>query len=161
MSKRCLGCMETYDDGLAVCPYCGYIEGTSADEVIHMVPGTVLRDRYIIGRVLGYGGFGVTYIGWDARLEHKVAIKEYLPGEFSTRAPGQTQITVFNGVRSEQFLEGMKKFVEEAKRLAKFQGEDGIVRVFDSVEEIVSAYIIMAYLDGETLTAYLKREKTV
>ena len=48
-------------------------------------PGTLLHDRYIVGRVLGYGGFGVTYIGWDGKLEQKVAIKEYLPGEFSNK----------------------------------------------------------------------------
>ena len=161
MSKRCLGCMELYGDGFSVCPNCGYVEGTPAEEAVHMEPGTLLYDRYIVGRVLGYGGFGVTYIGWDGRLEQKVAIKEYLPGEFSTRMPGRSQITVFNGDKSEQFHDGLKKFVEEAKRLAKFQNEPGIVKIFDSFEENDTAYIIMEYLDGETLTSYLKRHKTI
>ena len=120
MSRRCLGCMEIYDERYEICPHCGYIYGTKAEESIHMEPGTILYDRYIIGKVLGYGGFGVTYIAWDGRLEQKVAIKEYLPGEFSTRMPGQTQVTVFNGEKSEQFQDGLKKFVEEAKRLARF-----------------------------------------
>ena len=161
MSKRCLGCMEQYGDDFSVCPNCGYVEGTSAEEAVHMDPGTILYDRYIVGRVLGYGGFGVTYIGWDGRLEQKVAIKEYLPGEFSTRMPGRSQITVFNGDKSEQFHDGLRKFVEEAKRLAKFQNEPGIVKIFDSFEENETAYIVMEYLDGETLTSYLKRNKTI
>lgn len=161
MSKRCLGCMELFGDEFQVCPHCGYVVGTKAAEAIHMDPGTILYNRYIIGKVLGYGGFGVTYLGWDGRLEQKVAIKEYLPGEFSTRMPGQSQITVFNGEKSDQFHDGLKKFVEEAKHLAKFQNEPGIVKIFDSFEENDTAYIVMEYLEGETLADYLKREKTI
>ena len=161
MSQRCLGCMELFEDELQVCPSCGYVVGTEVEEAIHMAPGTMLRDRYLIGKVLGYGGFGVTYIGWDTVLELKVAIKEYLPNEFSTRLPGQTQVTVFNGEKTEQFFDGMTKFVEEAKHLAKFQNEEGIVRVYDSFMENETAYIIMEYLDGETMTDYLKQVGTV
>lgn len=161
MSQRCLGCMEMFGDEFTVCPYCGYIVGTEAEEAVHMDPGSLLYDRYIVGKVLGYGGFGVTYVGWDGKLEQKVAIKEYLPSEFSTRMPGQSQVTIFNGDKGSQFRDGMKKFVEEAKNLAKFQNESGIVKIFDSFEENDTAYIIMEYLDGETLSDYLRREKNM
>ncbi len=161
MSKRCMGCMELFGNEFDICPHCGYVEGTKAEEAIHMEPGTLLYDRYIIGKVLGFGGFGVTYIGWDGKLEQKVAIKEYLPSEFSTRMPGQSSVTVFNGDKSEQFRDGLDKFVEEAKRLAKFQNEPGIVKVFDSFTENETAYIVMEFLDGETLTERLKRDKTI
>ena len=161
MSKRCLGCMELFRDDLQVCPYCGHVVGTRAEEAIHMDPGTLLHNRYIVGRVLGFGGFGVTYIGWDGKLQQKVAIKEYLPSEFSTRMPGCSAILVLNGDKGEQFHDGMKKFVEEARHLAKFQSEPGIVRVFDSFEENDTAYIIMEYLEGETLSKYLERVGTI
>lgn len=161
MSKRCMGCMEIYGGEFEICPHCGYVEGTKAEEAIHMDPGTLLHDRYMVGRVLGFGGFGVTYIGWDGKLEQKVAIKEYLPSEFSTRMPGQTFVTVFNGEKSEQFRDGMNKFIEEAKHLAKFQNEPGIVRIFDAFAENETAYIIMEFLNGETLTERLKCEKTI
>lgn len=153
--------MENYDSELQICPCCGYIEGTPPEEAIHIDPGTLLYDRYIVGKVIGYGGFGVTYIGWDGKLEQKVAIKEYLPSEFSTRVPGATVVTIFEGEKREQFSSGLKKFVEEARHLAKFQSEDGIVKVFDSFEENDTAYIIMEYLSGETLKDYLAREKVI
>lgn len=161
MSKLCLGCMEQYGDEYNVCPNCGYVEGTKAEEAVHMEPGSMLYGRYVIGKVLGYGGFGVTYIGWDTKLEQKVAIKEYLPSEFSTRMPGEITVTVFSGDKNEQFLDGLNKFIEEAKRLAKFQNETGIVKVFDSFEENNTAYIVMEYLDGETLTSYIEREGNI
>ena len=161
MSQRCLGCMGIFGNEFEICPHCGYAVGTGVEEAIHIEPGSLLHDRYIIGRVLGYGGFGVTYIAWDGKLEQKVAIKEYLPGEFSTRMPGQSRVTVFNGEKNEQFRDGLKKFVEEAKHLAKFQNEAGIVKIFDSFEENETAYIIMEYLEGETLTSYLNRVGTV
>ncbi len=88
--------MEEYSNEFDVCPHCGHVEGTEVEEAVHMEPGTSLADRYIIGKVLGYGGFGVTYIGWDKLLEQKVAIKEYLPSEFSTRMPGDPTLTVFS-----------------------------------------------------------------
>ena len=159
MSKRCMGCMELYRDDLEVCPFCGYIEGTPVEEAIHITPGSLLHNRYIVGKVLGYGSFGVTYIAWDGKLERKVAIKEYMPSEFSTRMPGQSCLTVFSGDREEQFKDGLKKFVDEAKRLAKFNSEPGIVSIFDSFLENDTAYIVMEFLDGETLGDRLKRER--
>ncbi len=155
--KRCLGCFAEIRDELEICPFCGYMEGTPPETAVHMVPGTILDDRYIIGKVVGFGGFGVTYSAWDGKLLQRVAIKEYLPSEFSTRMPGQSRVTVFNGDKSEQFKQGLDKFVDEARRLAKFTNEDGIVRVFDCIESNDTAYIVMEFLEGETLTDYLKR----
>ena len=161
MSQRCLGCMEQFEEMYDICPFCGYEVGTPAEDAIHLNPGTMLHDRYIMGRVLGYGGFGVTYIGWDGKLEQKVAIKEYLPSEFSTRMPGQTCVTIFNGDKSEQFAAGLDKFVDEGNRLAKFMSEQGIVKIYDSFEENDTAYIVMEYLEGETLAQRLEREGTI
>lgn len=83
--KRCMGCMHEIDDGKVICPDCGYREGTLPSEAYYLETGTVLANRYIVGKVLGYGGFGITYIGWDSQLKRIVAIKEYFPSELSTR----------------------------------------------------------------------------
>ena len=156
--KRCLGCMKEYNEELDKCPYCGYEENTPPLEAYHMVPGSILHGKYIVGRVVGYGGFGVTYIGYDAELERTVAVKEYMPSEFSTRIPGQTRVTVYEGDKAEQFHGGLEKFVEEARRLARFQDLDGIVKIYDSFQENETAYIIMEYLEGETLKQKLDRD---
>ena len=107
--------------------------------------------------MLSFGGFGVTYLAWDHVLQQRVAIKEYLPSEFATRAAGKTEVTIFSGNKAQQFADGKRIFVEEAKRLAKFQNEQGIVRIYNSFENNNTAYIIMEFLDGETLEDYLKR----
>ena len=156
--KICMGCMRKYNSELTVCPHCGYVEGTKPEKAQHMEAGNILAERYIIGKVLGYGGFGVTYLGWDALLETKLAIKEYMPSEFSTRAAGQTEVSVFSGGKGELFNKGKAKFLDEARRLAKFSSCKGIVNVTDCIECNNTAYIIMEYLDGETLESKLKRE---
>ena len=96
------------------------------------------------------------YLDWDAKLEQRVAIKEYLPSEFSTRIPGQSRVSIFNGAKNEQFVSGLNKFVDEAKRLSKFQKEDGIVRIFDCIAENETAYIVMELLTGQALNEYLQ-----
>lgn len=158
MAKRCMGCMEEYDDELEVCPHCGYIEGSKPEVAYHINPGTVLVYRYTIGKVLGYGSFGVTYLGWDCILEKKVAIKEYLPNEFATRAEGTSEVTVFDGEKAQQFTIGKDKFSDEAKRLATFNKEKGIIAVYDQFEDNGTAYIVMDYFEGETLQELLNRE---
>lgn len=157
MSKRCMGCMGEYDEGLAKCPLCGYERESEAKEAYHLPPGSVIGDRYMLGRVLGFGGFGVTYIGFDETLGIRVAVKEYLPGEFATRIPGQKKVTIYTGEGEEQFAAGEKQFLDEARRLAAFQDKKGIVNVYDSFEENDTAYIIMEYLEGESLKERLKR----
>ncbi|MEH2928687.1 PASTA domain-containing protein [Candidatus Ventrimonas sp. KK005] len=158
MKRLCLGCMGYYDDQFDVCPHCGFIRGTPSQEAYHMEPGVVLRNRYLIGKVLGSGGFGITYLGYDQTLDKKVAIKEYFPTEFATRMQSQTMVTVFSGEKEEQFVTGMKKSLDEARRLAEFQQTPGITQVFDFFEENNTAYIVMEFLEGETLREKLKRD---
>lgn len=159
MSKFCMGCMEQYEDNLNICPHCGYIENTDPVQALHITPGSILHDRYIVGKALGYGGFGVTYIGWDALLETKIAIKEFLPSEFSTRMPGVSYVTVYSGDKTKQFNTGLDRFVDEAKKLAKLNHVENIVTIYDCFKENNTAYIIMEYLEGETVADKLKREK--
>lgn len=159
--NRCMGCFEEYDDNLEVCPFCGYKKDTPVKELIYLEPETILHGKYIIGKVLGAGGFGVTYIAYDLELERKVAIKEYFPGELATRMPGQTNLVIFSGEKSEQFKAGVESFVDEARRLAKFNSVDGIVHIFDTFTENSTAYLVMEFLNGETLKEMVPKKVKV
>lgn len=158
--KQCMSCMEFYDSEFDICPYCGQEEGRSANELLHIDSGTIIADRYLVGNAIGYGGFGVTYMGYDQKLNRKVAIKEYLPSEFATRALHRQEVMVNNNEKKkQQFASGMNKFLQEAQKLAELSNLDGIVHIYDSFEANNTAYIVMEHLKGETLAAYLKREK--
>ena len=160
--RQCMRCMEFYDPQFDICPYCGYEENSVKKELLHIDAGTVLAERYLIGNALGFGGFGVTYIGYDCKLKRRVAIKEYLPSEFATRALHQPEVMINNNEKKkQQFSDGMKKFIDEAKSLAKLSSLDGIVHIYDSFEANNTAYIVMEYLEGETLATFMKREKMV
>ena len=159
METQCMGCMEMYDYDLDACPHCGFKESEYKKIGYHLAPHSTLVDTYVVGKAIGYGGFGVTYVGYNAILEKKVAIKEYLPGEFATRSPGDTTVTAFTGDKEQAYYKGLEQFEQEAKRLAKLKNKDGIVEIFDSFRANNTVYIIMERLEGETLKELIKREK--
>ena len=109
--ERCLGCMNEYDASFDVCPHCGYVKGTAEKSKNHLAPGTTLIGRYLIGRCLGQGGFGITYIAWDQRLYKKVAIKEFMPTSLASRITGQMDITCYNDEAQERFQNGIRRML--------------------------------------------------
>ena len=153
--QLCMGCMNKFDENESVCPYCGYKVDTPPAEPYHLAPGVILGGKYIVGKTIGYGGFSVTYLAYDYSLDKKIAIKEYLPSEFATRAVGSSTVSIFSGDRTDQFNGGIEKFIDEAKRLAKFKGTTGITDVYDVFRENNTAYIDMEYLEGQTLKEFL------
>ena len=154
-NNLCYGCMEITSQG-QFCPNCGYSKDAAETEsLLHLSPGTVLQDRYLIGRVLGQGGFGITYLAWDNILKIKLALKEYLPQQYVTRIAGQHTVTIFNPSYAEYFSYGLSKFLDEARTLAQFTEHPGVVSVRDYFEANNTAYLVMSYLEGITLKEYL------
>ena len=156
MQIRCENCFGLYDDSFGVCHHCGYVHGDPAKELNHLYPGMVLNDRYIVGQVLGFGGFGITYKVWDQRLGAILAIKEYYPSGLVNRVPGTKDVILFTSNRREEYNHGMTRFLDEARSMAKFSSHKSIINVFDFFEENETAYIVMEYLDGITLSDFLK-----
>ena len=158
MYKYCNHCMSAIENDKNVCANCGrnILENVPAH---HLLPGTVLNNKYYVGKALGEGGFGITYIGRDINLDIKVAIKEYYPNGYVNRnntISPQVSNSVTEG-RKEFFTKGRERFLNEARVLARFSGESGVVDVRDFFEENDTAYIVMEYLDGMDLKNYLKR----
>ena len=152
--KRCFGCMELKQNEGA-CPVCGYDHEIEPESPQHLKPGTILQGKYLLGRVLGHGGFGITYLAWDINLDIRLAVKEYMPREFAARHAGKTIISIYSGEMARHFDYGLRRFLDEAKTLAQFSHHPGIVAVRDFFKENGTAYIVMNYLDGADLKHYL------
>ena len=163
MQRRCLNCFNLFDivysdkEEREVCPYCGYCEGTPPKELYHLYPGVGLyNNRYVIGTCIGFGGFGITYKAWDNVLETVVAVKEYYPTGLVQRVPGKPQVIIYTGESKEEYMQGLERFLDEAKNMAKFVDNPNIVHVDVFFEENNTAYLVMEYLPGMTLKSYLK-----
>ena len=156
MSEICYSCF-TEKSTAGACPRCGYDPASDEGKYpIALRAGSILNGRYIVGRVLGQGGFGITYLAQDYQTKGLVAIKEYLPTEFAGRTTGTCAVQVYSGDRRENFEYGKEQFLAEAKTLAEFIGNDHIVRIYSYFEEYGTAYLAMEYIDGESLDKYMR-----
>ena len=158
--RQCPNCFGEYDEALDACPFCGYEATSQTDRYpLALAPGRILAGRYILGRVLGQGGFGITYLAWDARDKVRVAIKEFFPDSLVMRQPDTTRVALLTGDREENFRFGKEQFLAEAKTLAQFVDNPNIVSVYSYFEENGTAYFAMEYVEGESLKSYLKEKE--
>ena len=133
------------------------------EENLHCLrKGTRLIGRYIIEGVLGQGGFGITYLGTDELHEKKVAIKEFFPQGIVTRnIEYQDNVTVTFVGEKDNYEKGKERFLKEARTMAKFSKDEGIVKALDFFEINNTAYIVMEYLEGVTLKQYLRENQRI
>ena len=154
--KRCYGCMKMRSAQGYICEHCGHDErnGNLPDQ---LPIGTVLQNQYILGKVLGQGGFGITYMGWDIYLNTPVAIKEFFPKGLVTRAyPGSPQVAVIAEAEEHWISKSRDKFLQEARTLAQFSDEREIVHVRNVFHANGTAYIVMEYVRGITLKQHVR-----
>ena len=158
--KLCISCMMEIPEGASICPNCqfdpsGYYSGPHC-----LPPFTILKGRYLLGKVLGEGGFGITYIGYDLAGSRRVAIKELFIKGLLTRQRDSGDIYVDISHGNDTFYNECKdKFLQEAYILRKLEDKQGIVNIYDFFQEHRTAYIVMEYLDGVDLGTYLKERK--
>lgn len=142
--ERCPYCNTALKGPVEKCPACGMPLTVSP----HLPQGTLLfKGRYSVGKVLGQGGFGITYLGADTTFKRPVAIKELFP-EGSSRQ--NSAVVPPSSISLGNFGQARQAFEEEARVLARFS-HPGIVRVFDVFEENSTAYLVMEFLKGQTL----------
>jgi serine/threonine protein kinase len=145
------------DSGAPVCPKCGRPADLPAKNSLQLTPRTMLRDQYLIGRALGHGGFGITYLSWDLGLETRLAIKEYMPNGVAGRSSGDTKVLAFSDQTRPEFEWGLDRFMEEARVLKKFRDHPGIISIDTVFRDNGTAYLVMEYLDGSTFEEFLRR----
>lgn len=131
-----------------LCPECGYDERKYKQHPLYLKAKTILKEQYVIGKILGQGGFGVTYLGFDLWLQKKVAIKEYLPAALAARDFSTANIIPIKK-QEVAFNQGLDLFINEARHLAKFD-HPNIVRVINFFQENQTGYMVMEYLDGDS-----------
>ncbi len=151
----CYNCFQQIADPTQPCPHCGFdLEENRQKFPMALRAGTVLNNRYIVGRVLGQGGFGITYVAFDSQLQARVAVKEYMPSDIATRVEGTT-VSIMMDTRAEDFTYGAERFQEEARTLAKFIGHPNIAGVSSYFDQNDTSYFVMDYIEGVSFKSYI------
>lgn len=156
MKYLCSNCFCESVNEQGMCTLCGYDNAQALKAYpLALPPGTILYGCYILGRVLGQGGFGITYLAQHYQTKQIVAIKEFFPDTMATRV-GTSAVRPFTGERGEHFSYGKTCFLEEAQTMARFNGHPNIASVYMYFEENETAYLVMEYVEGVSLKRHLK-----
>ncbi len=146
----CPYCQSSISDNSSKCPICGgEIEHDNSMSCEPLETGSVIYLKYKVEKVIGQGGFGITYLAYDEKLGRKVAIKEYFPDGIASRTGNK--VTVPPTLENKKNMEG---FIEEARAIAKLKSS-GIVDVYDIIEENGTVYIVMEYISGVPMSSRL------
>ena len=131
-----------------------------ATEHLNALPHGTRMEDFELRQVLGHGGFGITYRGWDTVLGRTVAVKEYLPAGVAVRV---ADMSIHPKTRDdeEDFRKGLDDFLREAQALARFEHHPNIVRVHRFFEAHGTAYIVMEFVEGRPLSTLCEAEKTL
>lgn len=152
--NMCDFCFEPIKDG-SKCHKCGLSHETYKPSPGLLKPGANLMGKYIIGRALGRGGFGATYIAYSNDHAKAVAVKEYLPVSISYRSTGEETVAIVSEEKRDLFERGAKSFFEEAKTISKFRNNKNVVSVYEFFYANGTVYYSMEYLDGMDLKKYV------
>ncbi len=151
----CYGCMNLKDcDENGVCRICGFDENAPSLPS-YLAPGVMLRDRYVVGKLLSYNGESANYIGFDTITQSKVVIKEYMPDTLCEREAGKSILDVAPQYVA-QYKTLMSEFVELNKTLSKMRSLSHIIPVVDMFGDNNTGYVVLAYFEGVTLEKYIE-----
>lgn len=150
----CPGCMSRWEDTKKPCPRCGFSWETGESGGRELPPFTVLGGRYLLGKRIGAGGFGISYIALDLTEEKLLAVKEFFPAGMAERRG--MEVVPEEEADEEDYQRARESFRREAELLARFVGTEGIVTYRDYLEENGTAYLVMDYVEGPNLKQALR-----
>ena len=156
VSKLCLRCMKKHQNINEVCPHCGFYFPEYRQKPHQLFIYTILKERYLLGVVLGEGGFGITYSAYDLAYRRRVAIKELFIAGAVVRQRNQIVLLDTSERGRKYYEECRAKFLQEASVLQSLRDKDGVVDIYEFFQENGTAYIVMEYLDGVDLKTFLK-----
>ncbi len=152
----CFDCMKPLPSPDGICPACGKNNSVRRNSNGELPPAN-LANKFFIGRALGRGGFGITYVGMHCNLGTRVAVKEYFPADISRRAADGIRIEASSPEYTEMFEQGKRKALAEARIIARVQNVPDVVRIYDCFSRNNTVYIIMEYVEGETFADLVSR----
>lgn len=150
----CENCFEEQSAESMLCSACGHVSDDPGENMGTLPAGTMLQEKYVIGKPLGKGGFGVTYLAYDTAKQSKVAVKEYSPDSLAYRLPGSTSLASYSGEKQTHYTAGAEKFYDEARILSRFNGNEYIINVQDFFRDNNTAYYVMEFVDGIDIKRY-------
>lgn len=171
-NKLCMGCMAELERPGFPCPRCGFDARRYQKPKNSLPLYEIVNGKYLIGRVIGIGGFGITYIAWDFYQGKRVCVKEYFPRRIAVRDfHGSTyseQISISINCSSQTYsqeperaqtayMKGLEAYIKEAENLSRYYMMENIVSIRDFFYGNNTAYIVMEYIDGINMKEYTKR----
>ena len=157
----CLGCMSYLENPNAPCPNCGWfksMENTISQlQAGYMLTNENQTEKYIIGRALGQGGFGISYLAWNVLRGERVVIKEYFPAALVTRDNNSNTVMPIDAKDTVQFRHGLDNFLKEALNMLEFSNDSNVVSVKNFFQANHTAYIVMEFIDGQTFRQVIKQ----
>ncbi len=152
--RFCYRCMEEKNMDQHICPHCGFDENTPHN-ANYIAPGTILRERYLIGVLTDYNGEGASYIGVDLSTGCKIRLREYMPANFCTRVKGKPTISVnYNNLA--KYKAFMAEYTELNKSLARLRNNSNIEPILDMFADNNTTYTVFEYAEGEKMLDYIK-----
>lgn len=149
----CTNCFSDQMRGEA-CTSCGYHIKNARKNSLAVPEFTILNSRYLVGRIIGAGGFGITYKAYDTVNNSICAIKEYVPLGLACRKEDCITLTEVSEEKKDYFTHGKKRFYEEAKALYDCSKIPDVVEILDYFKDNNTVYFVMDYIEGVTLKKY-------
>lgn len=160
MAKKVCGyCFHT--SGGRMCRYCGKPLSKSTSDFDALPVGTRLNNRYVVGHVLGRGGFGIIYLVYDEQNDRTAALKEYYPERIAIRTHNNTDIEPVTSAHLGEFTEGIERFIQEAQIISRFAESSEILGIYDVFRENGTACYVMDFIKGIPLKSFVEEHGAI